>query len=312
MPLLTKIAVMYHEQGLRQPEIAERLHISQSRVSRFLKEAVAVGVVRTVVVPPPGVFPELEAELCERYGLIDAVIADPVSDDEAVLLRALGAAAATYLETTLVSDELVGISSWSSSLLAAVEAMSARTTGTARRVVQVIGGTGHVGAQVMATRMAERFSQVLGAEPAYLQAPGVVDSSTARDALLSDTNFANVVEDWKHLSLLLVGIGALEPSPLLQDSGNGLGEAELVELRALGAVGDVCLRFFDAEGNPLNSDLDDRVVGIGVTELRSVARKIGIAGGERKHDAIRAAAIGGWVDVLITDRATAKALLKGD
>lgn len=312
MPLLTKIAVMYHEQGLRQPEIAERLHISQSRVSRFLKEAVAVGVVRTVVVPPPGVFPELEAELCERYGLIDAVVADPVSDDEAVLLRALGAAAATYLETTLVSDELVGISSWSSSLLAAVEAMSARTTGTARRVVQVIGGTGHVGAQVMATRMAERFSQVLGAEPAYLQAPGVVDSSTARDALLSDTNFANVVEDWKHLSLLLVGIGALEPSPLLQDSGNGLGEAELVELRALGAVGDVCLRFFDAEGNPLNSDLDDRVVGIGVTELRSVARKIGIAGGERKHDAIRAAAIGGWVDVLITDRATAKALLKGD
>lgn len=310
MPLLTKIAVMYHEQGLRQPEIAERLHISQSRVSRFLKEAVAVGVVRTIVVSPPGVFPELEAALCERYGLVDAVVADPMSDDETILLRALGAAAATYLETTLVNDELVGISSWSSTLLAAVDVMATRTTGTARRVVQVIGGTGHVGAQVMATRLAERFSQVLGAEPAYLQAPGIVDSSAAREALLSDTNFAPVVEDWAHLSLLLVGIGALEPSPLLQDSGNGLGDAELAELRDLGAVGDVCLRFFDADGQPVESQLDDRVVGIGVEQLLAVERKIGIAGGQRKHEAIRASLTGGWVDVLITDLATANALLQ--
>lgn len=307
---MTKIAVMYHEQGLRQPEIAERLHISQSRVSRFLKEAVSLGVVRTIVVPPPGVFTELESELCERYGLVDAVVADPISDDEGILLRALGAAAAAYLETTLVNDELVGISSWSSTLLAAVEAMHPRSTGTAERVVQVIGGTGHVGAQVMATRLAERFAQVLGADPVYLQAPGVVDSPAAREALLSDTNFAPVVEDWNHLSLLLVGIGALEPSPLLQDSGNGLGEAEVDELRALGAVGDVCLRFFDREGQPLRSELDDRVVGIGVDQLRSVERKIGIAGGTRKHDAIRASLVGGWVDVLITDIETAQALLK--
>ena len=53
--LMTKVARMYHEQHIRQPEIAQRLHISQSRVSRLLKEAVNLGVVRTIVVTPPGV-----------------------------------------------------------------------------------------------------------------------------------------------------------------------------------------------------------------------------------------------------------------
>ncbi len=309
LSLLTKVAVMYHEQGIRQPEIADRLHISQSRVSRFLKEAVALGIVRTVVVSPPGVYTDLESRLVDRYGLADAVVVDPFSDDEPVVLRALGAAAATYLGTTLVNDELVGISSWSATLLAAVEAMQPKALGAQSKVVQVIGGSGQIGAQVMATRMVERLSKLLGAKAVYLHAPGVVDSADARRALLSDTAFAPVVNDWSKLTLLLVGIGAVEPSSLLHDSGNSLNESELERLRSVGAVGDVCLRFFDKDGAPLDSELDSRVVGISVEELRAVPRKIGVAGGARKVDAIRAAAVGGWIDVLITDLSSATALL---
>lgn len=50
--LLVKVARMYHERGVRQPEIAAQLSMSQPRVSRLLKEAVERGVVRTVVVSP--------------------------------------------------------------------------------------------------------------------------------------------------------------------------------------------------------------------------------------------------------------------
>lgn len=309
LSLLTKVAVMYHEQGIRQPEIADRLHISQSRVSRFLKEAVGLGIVRTVVVSPPGVYTDLESRLVDRFGLADAVVVDPFSDDEPVVLRALGAAAATYLGTTLVNEELVGISSWSATLLAAVEAMQPKALGAQSRVVQVIGGSGQIGAQVMATQMVERLSKLLSAKAVYLHAPGIVDSADARRALLSDTAFAPVVNDWSKLSLLLVGIGALEPSALLHDSGNSLGESELARLRSIGAVGDVCLRFFDKDGVPVESELDSRVVGIGVDELLAVPRKIGVAGGARKVDAIRAAATGGWIDVLITDLSSASALV---
>ena len=68
-------------------------------------------------------------------------------------------------------------------------------------------------------------------------------------------------------------------------------------------------RFFDAAGHLVPSDLDARVVGIDPDSFRRIPRRIGLAGGERKHAAIRAAISGSWVNVVVTDLATAHALL---
>ena len=58
--LITKVARMYHERGVRQTDIAEALHISQARVSRLLKRAAELGIVRTVVAAAPGVHTEVK------------------------------------------------------------------------------------------------------------------------------------------------------------------------------------------------------------------------------------------------------------
>ena len=57
---MTKVAHMYHEQGIRQSDIADALHISQARVSRLLKRAAELGIVRTIVVVSQGVHTDLE------------------------------------------------------------------------------------------------------------------------------------------------------------------------------------------------------------------------------------------------------------
>ena len=310
MSLLTKIARMYHEQGLRQPEIADRLHISQSRVSRFLKEAVAIGVVRTIVIAPSGVYPELEEAIRDTYGLTDVVVVEPAESQESSIITALGVAGAAYLETTLTATDRVGISSWSSTLLATVDSMAPRTVRSAAEIVQVIGGVGNPSVQVQATHLTDRFARVTGASPRFFPAPGIVSSAAVRDALLEDAYIRDLAAEWKNLSVVLAGIGSLQPSPLLKDSGNAISEADLDALRAVGAVGDVCLRFFDADGNLVDTELNDRVVGISSDDLRAVQRTVGIAGGERKFEAIRAAARGNWVDVLITDLATARKLVE--
>lgn len=308
--LLAKVARMYHEQGIRQPEIAARLGMSQSRVSRSLKEAGELGIVRTVVVPPSGVYSDLEDAVRSRFGLRDVVIADAPDSAEATILRALGAAGAAYLESTLTGSDRVGISSWSSTLLATAEAMAPSTMRTAVEVVQVIGGVGDPRVQVNATRLAEQFARVTGATPRFLAAPGFVASRTVRDAMLDDPFIAELASEWTRLSVVLVGIGSLEPSPLLRDSGNALGESDLDALRRIGGVGDVCLRFYDGEGRALDTPLDDRIVGIDPDTLRKVPRVIGIAGGARKLKAIRGAVLGGWINILITDLDTARALLE--
>ena len=85
------------------------------------------------------------------------------------------------------------------------------------------------------------------------------------------------MKSWKELDLALVGIGSLEPSPLLRQSGNALTEAEQAQLRSAGAVGDVCLRFFDL-GVTVMTTLDQRVMSIASNDLRNVPRLTGVAG----------------------------------
>jgi DNA-binding transcriptional regulator LsrR (DeoR family) len=46
--LVTKVARLYYTHGLRQTDIAERLQISQSRVSRLLSQAEEANIVRIV------------------------------------------------------------------------------------------------------------------------------------------------------------------------------------------------------------------------------------------------------------------------
>lgn len=310
LSLVTKVAKLYHEAGLRQPEIAERLNISQSRVSRLLREAVASGVVRTIVVSPDGLFSDLEEQLTREFGLIDAVVTEAITTDEVSLLSALGSAAAEYLQSTLSAADRVGISSWSSTLLATVNSMSSHGAGRrATDVVQVIGGVGHPRVQVQANHLAEQLARVTGAEPKFFTAPGLVGSAAARDAILDDRYLSALTEEWGQLTTLLAGIGTLEPSPLLASSGNAVDVAEADALRAAGAVGDVCLRFFDEAGAPVDGDVADRVLGIDREALLAIPRRIGVAGGARKHAAIRGALRGGWINILVTDRTTAETVL---
>ncbi|MEO3858012.1 sugar-binding domain-containing protein [Acrocarpospora sp. B8E8] len=306
--LLARVARMYHEQNIRQPEIAALLNISQPRVSRLLKEAVACGIVRTVVVLPDGVHTKIEEDLQRRFALRDVVVVD-ADGARGDVIPALAAAAAVYFDTTFTGGDVIGISSWSETLLAAVNRMSPKNTQVADRVMQLVGGVGSPEAQVLATRLIGRLTEITKGRPVFVPSPGVVGTPMVRDALLQDSAVVEVMSQWHDLTVVLVGIGSLDPSPLLLRSGNAIGQADREELRLLGAVGDVCLHFFDANGNAIDSAFDRRVVGIDEASFRAVARRVAVAGGMRKFSAIKAALEGGWVNVLITDLEVAQSLL---
>jgi DNA-binding transcriptional regulator LsrR (DeoR family) len=304
---MTMVARLYHEQGLSQPNISSRLHISQSRVSRLLSKATEVGIVRTTVVNTAGVYSELEDLLEKKYAVSEIVIVDTAGGEEQ-LLKGLGSAAAHYLESTLTGGDRIGISSWSASLLSTVEAMRPKVSKVADEVVQVIGGVGESNAQAFAVRLVGRLSEVTGARVSYLPAPGLVNTPEAARALFANQNIADVLKSVNDLTLLLVGIGSIEPSKLLKESGNSLSEKERKELAKLGAVGDVCMRYFDENGKGLKTNLDKRIIGIQADQLKKIPRRVAVAGGTRKFKAIKAALEGGWVNVLITDYKSAKKL----
>jgi DNA-binding transcriptional regulator LsrR (DeoR family) len=306
--LITKVARMYHERGIRQVEIADTLHLSQTRVSRLLRRATELGIVRTVVAVTQGVHPDLEEALERRYNLAEALVVDVQGSDHDIV-AALGSAAASYLETTLTGGERIGISSWSQTLLAAVDRMQPLRLSGADSVIQLVGGFGAASAQAEGNRLLSELARLIGARPIFVPAPGLVSTKAVRDSLLDDPAVRAVVAEWERLTMVLVGIGSLPPSPLLRASGNAVDPVQQDKLLSAGAVGDVCQRYFDANGILVAGDLDNRVVGISPDKLRQVGHRVGIAGGQSKHAAIHAALTGGWVNVLLTDTGTAEFLL---
>jgi DNA-binding transcriptional regulator LsrR (DeoR family) len=309
--LLSKVARLYYEQGQRQSAIAAQLDLSQATVSRLLKRAEEEQIVRITVSVPHGVYTDLEEALQRAYGLKEAIVVDTVDaggGDQ--LLRDLGAAAAFYVETTLKPREVVGISSWSATLLAMANAMQPLTRPSEARVVQILGGVGDPAAESHAVHLTRRLAMLLRGEATFLPAPGITGSADASRHFLDDPFVQEATALYDQVSLALVGIGALEPSTLLVRSGNIFSPREMDVLREHGAVGDICLRFFDAAGNPVLTALNDRVIGMQLEQLRRVPRAVGIAGGRNKMAAIRGALMGRWINVLVTDRFMAAQLVQ--
>src|SRR5579859_1015245 len=309
--LMVRIGRMYYERNTSQSEIADQFGLSQASVSRLLKRARDEGIIRISVSVPEGVYSELEEKLIELYHLRDAIIVDSVrEDDEKVIIRELGAAAGYYVESIIRPNDVIGLSSWSSTLLALVDAMHPVPRKPDLRVLQILGGVGNPSAEAHANRLTGRFADLVGGRAVFLPAPGIVGSEAARQVLLNDVYVRQVFALFDQVTLALVGIGAVQPSSLLAASGNIFSDEEQHLLRSYKAVGDVLLRFFDANGKPVKTFLDHRVVSMSLEQLRKVDRAIGVAGGRRKFDAIRGALRGRLINILITDRWTAEQLVK--
>ncbi|MGA2535396.1 MAG: sugar-binding transcriptional regulator [Terracidiphilus sp.] len=309
--LMAKVARMYYDQGIRQQEITERLNIHQSKVSRMLKRAREANIVRISVATPAGFFPDLEDALENRFKLKEAVVIDSDGDEERVV-RDLGAAAAFYVETTIKPKMVIGISSWSRSLFSMVDTLHPSNAGADGKVVQILGGVGNASTQYQAMLLAQRLAGLIGASPVLLQAPGVVGSAEAKAVLIKDSAVELAARLFPKLDLALVGIGSLEPSALLASSGNIFSLDERRQLRRSGAVGDICFQFIDKHGQPVESPLMKRVIGIDLATLKTAPRVVGIAAGEAKIPAILASLKGRWINVLITDRRTSESLISAE
>jgi DNA-binding transcriptional regulator LsrR (DeoR family) len=310
--LVTKVARLYHARGMRQVEIAERLRLSQPRVSRLLAQAEELGIVRNIVAVPQELNQELEEGLRRVYGLDGARVVDAVAADDEELTADLGSAAAPFFAAAFAASDVrtIGFTGWSRTLRCAVEMMRPMQS-VAGRIVEMLGDLGAPTLQQDVAHMTQRLASLTGAEPAFLRVPGVVASPVIRDALLQADPYAReAMRLLDSLDLALLSIGPCEVVAPLRAGDNYFTEEQFAEAVRAGAVGQVCLRFLDADGVPVRTPLDDLVIGVTVEQLRRVRNRWAVAGGKSKYPVLRAALVGRWIDRLVTDTATATHLLE--
>ena len=308
--LLVKIASLYYEHDLNQSAIAQRLHLSQSFVSRALRRCNTEGIVRFSIAHPTGTHITLENDLQERY-LIDQVIIVDVEDSatEKTIKRAIASAAVAYLESTLRGDELIGLSSWSSFISAMVEQIHHKTA-SAQGVIQILGGVGH-NENLQANMVTNDLARLLDCKAYLLPTKSFGRNPDYKPTQLENDELEQVVKLFPNVDVAIVGIGAKEPSDLVRKAGIFYREETKTELTSKHAVGDLCLHYYDRKGQAILSEEDDPVISMSLAQLKACNNVVALAGGLHKVDAILGALAGGYLDVLITDCLTAQKMMDG-
>ena len=126
--LAIRVAWLYHERGLNQQEVADRLGLSRSTISRILTNAERDGIVRVVITQPLPESARLAEALICRYGLVGAIVGHALEDESPMLAAAR--AMARRLETIAASGSLTIAAGWGRTIaLSARETRPMRTSG---------------------------------------------------------------------------------------------------------------------------------------------------------------------------------------
>jgi DNA-binding transcriptional regulator LsrR (DeoR family) len=307
---MTRAARLHLIQGARQTEIAEKMGISQAGVSRLLRMAEEQGIIRSIVVPPEGLYPDLEEGLVEAYGLDAAYVVD-IDPTEDGIAQILGAAAARCLSGAFEGGPVLGFTSWSTTLREMARHIEPGARSAIRSVVETLGDLGSPMLQHEADVATLQMARAFRAEAVFLRAPGVMRSAALREGTLADAHVQKALNLLNDVDIVFVGIGPADFHGPLEESDNFFTAEQLADVRQAGAVGQIHQRFIDRHGKPVLTPLDELVIGISLDQLRGAGLRIAVAGGKAKHEALAAALAGEWIDVLVTDAESANMLLSG-
>ncbi len=299
-------ARLYYLDGLGQTEVAKFVKVSQAKVSRLLALARERGIVRISVAEYEPRNLELEQQICQRFGLAAAAVFKTVPEatpEEA--RRAVGHFGAAFAASLIAPNSVVAIAGGRTirELVLGLPEDKARQV----TVVQAMGSIDSTVSAVDALELGRTLAWRMGGYFLTLNTPAFVPDKRTRDAFLALQQIRSVWQRLDATDVALVGIGSLDNSVFV-DRGV-LSANDLCTLKRLGAVGEICGRFFDAEGCECDSPWRDRVLSVDLNQVRRIPHVVGVVVGADRAAAIAAAIRGGLVKSLILDDAGARSLL---
>jgi deoxyribonucleoside regulator len=305
--LLAQISSMYYEQGMTQNEIASQLGLSRVKIYRLLKQAKEEQVVQITINWPIKRQAQLEQALKQAFGLKEALVLATASQDPVSALQRLGQLSARYLEQVLKDGTTMAVCLGRTTY----EVVNAIRPGfQARvRVAQAIGSMPFAMRELDSAALARQLAQKLGGEVLYLSSPVLADSPEAAEVLRSQQGIERTLAAARAADVALVGIGNLDPATSGFVKAGFISPAELAELTADGAVGDVAGQIFTKDGRLHPCQFNRRLIGITFEELCRIPTTIAVAMGPEKPQAILGCLRTCTIKVICTDDRTAGEVL---
>ena len=312
--LITKIAWLYYMESLNQNDIAMRLRISRQKVHRLLQRSHDLGIVHVSIKHPRHNLQEVEQAVVNDYGL-DEVIAVPVLEEasDTEKSRSLGRAGALYLERVLgnYKNLVLGLG-WGNTTSYLANFFETPAESSVASVVSLLGNL-TTESESHPYVPAESVAKKVGAAFFNIWAPAIAQSKESALLFKQEPRIRQVLEIARSVKLAMLSIGEFSDKNHLIHMGY-LSGPEVKRLRSKGVAGDIVCNFFSQEGEFIEDEIHDRIIGVNASffdKKRREAEKVtvvAVCGTAAKLQAIRTALRAKWVDVLITDEYTAKML----
>ena len=306
--LASQVAHMYYDLGMLQPEIADKLFFSRSKISRLLKAAKDFGIVEINVRQVFDRARLVEDKLKSTFGLKDAVVITCFEGgDSDSGFHAVTDFAADYASDIIKGSQIIGLTNG-----ATIQEMFRKLTRKNNCYLNVLQLMGSFSNIYMHAESRELISMLLDVYPGighYLNAPLYVSDPHVHDYLLAEPSNKMVFDMMKKCSIIFTGIGNLN----IQENCKWYTyqtEKHFNELVKNKAVGSICAQYYDIEGCRVDSEWNDNCIAMPLSEIRRNKMTIGVASGSDRVDAILGALRGKLINVLISDSETATAVLK--
>src|SRR3954469_22088066 len=302
--LTASVARRYYLDGRSKVEIAEEFGLSRFKVARLLDSARETGLVRIEIRHEGEIDVDLSAQVRDRFRLQHAVVVDTPDDDAESLRGHLGRAAARLLAEIITPQDVLGLA-WARAVSSMARALPP-LPGTP--VVQLTGALSIPGDPDTSVDVVREVASASGGAAHVFYAPFTVpDAATAR-ALRGQPEVARAFAQFPLVTKAVAGVGLWESGQsTLYDA---LSEDDRTALDRLGVCADVSGVFLSADGEPIRTELSDRMIGITAEQMRAIPEVIVIPYGEGKCPAVRAALRSGLVGGIVTHTALAHAVLQ--
>jgi DNA-binding transcriptional regulator LsrR (DeoR family) len=301
--LMASLARGHFIRGKSKIELAEEFGLSRFKVARLIDEARDSGLVRIEIRHHGEIDVDLSARLGERFGLTHSIVVDTPEDDAASLRDHLGRAAAELLSEVITPEDVLGLA-WARAVSAMVRSLRP-LPGTA--VVQLTGALAIPDGLDTSVDVVRDAASSSGGTAHLFYAPFTVpDAATAR-ALRLQPEVARAFDQLPLVTKAVAGIGLWQPGQsTLYDASP---EADREELRRLGVCADISGVFLDSDGEPVKTELAERMIGINHEQMRAIPELIAIPYGVAKAPAVLAALRSGLIGGLVTHTALAQQVL---
>ena len=307
--VLAEIAEMYYHKEMQQAEIAGRMKISRSLVSKMLAEAQEKGVVSISINHFFKRSEHHEKELCRRYGLKGAgvlILPNSMKNDE--VKQQLGRFSANLIYDEMTRGQNIGFT-FGTTLKETVCSLSLKQPRPVT-FIQLTGSLGAAEAAFDSHELVHMLSAAWNSEGIFLHAPMIVNSLEIKNHLYSSRSNIRNAELCKKLDTAVVGLSSYEDAEnAALYYGGHIGAEDLHLMRDSGIIGDVGSYSIDSEGRLIEIKTLTRMIGLDESGWKNVKNRYGIASGEKKINIIKAALSGGWLTDFITDEQTASNLL---